>query len=204
MPNHCLNLLTVTGASSELATFCNYALQKDKSEEDDVPYITSCPDLHYLYPIPDDIEKADDPGILSNEEYHWKVDMWGTKWNTYSDAGLSVVRSKTTKRLIGIQCEFETAWAPPDGAIRVGSKRFPNLQFTLEYAEPGMMFKGVTLMQDGKEIFDHSEMECNDEEWESATYTRMEDKFSIGHIMALREDFNEDTMMRKTGMTEMF
>ena len=189
MPNHCSNLLTVTGAASELATFCNYALQKDADDS-----ISSCPDLHYLYPIPEGVTKADDPGILSTEEYNWRKDHWGTKWNTYSNVGLGMVRSDISNRLIGIQCSFETAWAPPTGAIRVGSVKFPNLNFTLEYAEAGVMFRGVAFYKNGKEYFDHIEDNLTDKEWESPDYTKMDDKNQIRHVEDMRRDINPDTI----------
>ncbi len=183
-------MLTVTGAASELATFCNYGLQKDGGA------ITSCPDLNYLYPIPGDVKRAKDRTILSDSEYKWKVDNWGTKWNTYSDVGISVLKSEVSNRLIAVQCEFETAWAPPVGAIRVGSSKFPNLNFTLEYAELGMMFKGVALYKNGKEYFDYTEMDLSQEEMESANYTRMEDDWQKAHITILKEDINPSTLTR--------
>ena len=190
LPNHCSNVLTVTGAASELATFCNYGLQKDGGA------ITSCPDLNYLYPIPGDVKRAEDRTILSDSEYKWKVDNWGTKWNTYSDVGLSIMRSEVSDRLIGIQCEFQTAWAPPVGAIQVGSKKFPSLNFTLEYAEPGVGFKGVALYKQGKKYFDYTEMECSEEEMDADTYLRMSDIVQIAHITALKEDINSSTLTR--------
>jgi hypothetical protein len=189
MPNHCSNALTVTGPSSDLATFCNYALQKDE----DIG-ISSCPDLHYLYPIPTTVEKDEDLSILAESEYKWRTDNWDTKWNTYSDEGLAVLRSETSNHLIGILCRFETAWSPPTGAIRVGSTRFPTLTFTLEYAEPGMFFKGVNVMKDGEDIVEHTEFECSDEEWESDTYLRMEDEAALAHIKSIREEFTDDRL----------
>ena len=165
-------------------------MQKDEGA------ITSCPDLNYLYPIPGEVHKDDDPGILSKSEYNWKVDNWGTKWNTYSDVGISVIRSELSYRLIVVQCEFETAWAPPVGAIRVGSNKFPNLNFTLEYAEPGMMFKGLALYKNGKEYFDYTEMNLSEKEMEADNYTRMEDGFSKSHITLLKEDINPSTLTR--------
>lgn len=190
LPNHCYNVLTVTGPASELATFCNYGLQKDEGS------ITSCPDLNYLHPIPGDITRDDDPGILSKSEYNWKVDNWGTKWNTYSDVGISVIRSEISNRLTAVQCEFETAWAPPEGAIRVGSNKFPNLNFTLEYAEPGMMFKGVALYKNGKEYFDYTEMNLSEKEMDDDNYTHMEDDSQREHITMLRKDINPSTLTR--------
>jgi hypothetical protein len=196
MPNHCYNVLSVTGASSELATFCNYGLQRERETASDSGSITSCPDLNYLYPIPGDVKRDEDRTILSKSEYNWKVENWGTKWNTYSDVGLSVMRSEVSNRLIGIQCEFETAWAPPVGAIQEGSKKFPSLNFTLEYAEPGMAFKGVALYKQGKEYFDYTEMECSEEEMTPDTYSRMTDSVQIAHITALKEDFNSSKLTR--------
>lgn len=191
LPNHCYNNLIITGAASELATFCNYGLQREDGS------ITSCPDLHYLYPVPGSVQKADKPEILSKSEYNWRTENWGTKWETYSDVGLDMIRSEVSNRLMAVQCGFETAWAPPVGAIRVGSAKFPNLNFTLEYAEPGLMFKGVALYKNGKEYFDYTEMNLSDEELETEgfPYTRMEDDFQIAHITSLKENINPSTLI---------
>ena len=189
MPNHCSNHLIVTGPSSDLATFCNYGLQKDADN-----LISSCPDLHYLYPIPNNVEKDEDLSILSNTEYKWRNDNWDTKWNTYSNEGLAVLRSETSNHLIGLLCEFETAWSPPIGGIRGGSTRFPTLTFTLEYVELGMAFKGVVVMKDGEDIFEYNEFDCSEEEMESPDYLRLEDGELKDHIELLREEFATDRL----------
>ena len=172
-----------------MATFCNYGLQKEEGS------ITSCPDLHYLYPVPGSVEKADKPEILSKPEWNWRVENWGTKWETYSDEGLKIIRSDISNRLIVVQCAFETAWAPPQGAIQVGSNKFPNLNFTLEYAEPGLMFKGVALYKNGKEYFDHCEENLSEKAMEVDDYTEMEDDWRKAHIRVLKEDINPSTLI---------
>ena len=202
MPNHCINLLTMTGSASELATFCNYALQKD----DEI--MSSCPDLHYLYPIPDNVVKDKDPQILSRTDYKWRVDNWDTKWNTYENAGLAVLRSNVSDRLLGVQCEFESAWSPPLGAIRVGSAKFPSLTFTLEFIEPGVAFRGVAVYKNGKEVFQHIEDDLTGKEWDivnedgfEATYRSMTDPFQVEHIKTLNQDFNMASVMRLPDFT---
>ena len=197
LPNHCLNVLSVTGAASEIATFINHGLQRDGLEES----ITSCPDLNFLYPIPASVEKADDPGILSTTEYNWKTENWGTKWNTYSDDGIHIRRSETTDRLLGVSVSFETAWAPAEGAIEVGSAKFPHLFFTYEYAEPGMMFKGVSVYQNGEVIFKLFEAGISDAELESDSYSEMDSEDQLEWMDSIRTILNPEKTTHLTSFT---
>lgn len=171
-----------------MLTFCKNALLKDADGS-----ITSCPDLHYLYPIPDDVVKDADKGILSDSEYSWRTDNWGTKWNTYSDNGVGYYTGGDVDgQIIGIGATFETAWSPPVEGILKGSKKFPHLMFYLEYAEMGVEFKGIAMMQDGELIFQHTEKPKTDAEWESMYYEGMTDPVQIAHIKALREDLDRN------------
>lgn len=197
IPNHCLNVMTVTGASSELATFINHGLIKEDTNPENT-IITSCPDLHYLYPIPNSVNKAEDPKILSKTEWNWRTENWGTKWNTYENNGAYVLRSETSNRLLALQVEFETAWGPPLGAIQIGSTKFPNLVFTCEYAEPGMMFKGFAVYSDGIVEIDHIEMNISDDELESEKYTKLSDEVWVDYIADLKAKINLETTMSIT------
>ena len=69
--------------------------------------------------------------------YSWNVANWGTKWDLSRDAiecdhfdGCS------------FECEFETAWSPAEGIFYELKERFPDVDVTWFYDEPGMMVAG--------------------------------------------------------------
>jgi hypothetical protein len=62
-----------------------------------------------------------------------RVEQWGTKWIGYS---VSIGESNI---------EFLTAWSPPVPIIRKLAELHKDLVFTLDYAEPGMMFRGTAV-----------------------------------------------------------
>jgi hypothetical protein len=64
-------------------------------------------------------------------DWHEKrIEKWGTKWIGYD---LSIGES---------QIDFFTAWSPPVPIVKKLAELHKDIVFTLEYAEPGMMFRG--------------------------------------------------------------
>lgn len=55
--------------------------------------------------------------------YSWSIDKWGTKWNAYStdDNGDEII--------------FQTAWSCPEGVIVALSQKYPEVEFTVRYAD---------------------------------------------------------------------
>jgi hypothetical protein len=64
--------------------------------------------------------------------YNWSCDMWGTKWNAYSQS-IDTVSNERLDTVIVI--EFDTAWASPDPVIQALAEMFPTLRFNLSYAD---------------------------------------------------------------------
>jgi hypothetical protein len=62
--------------------------------------------------------------------YEKRLEQWGTEWIGYD---VSVGESSI---------DFYTAWIPPVPIIKKLAELHHELVFTLEYAEPGMMFRG--------------------------------------------------------------
>ena len=152
MPNWCMNELLVTGPNSKLTEFLTKA-----SKSEDKPLC-----LEKLYPEPPDVEtlKSESEGCFvlktaaalapDNEIdwerdgwYYWRQANWGTKWDTDGD---TVVRSSEETAVYS----FQTAWGPPIEAFMKVSKDFPDLEFVLDYWEPGNCFAGMTHLCDGK------------------------------------------------------
>tara|TARA_Y100000401_G_scaffold108354_1_gene103552 strand:+ start:3162 stop:3557 length:396 start_codon:yes stop_codon:yes gene_type:complete len=69
------------------------------------------------------------------------AEWWGTKWDI--DAMVEDYCA------LWIQYKFDSAWSPPREAVLAASKRFPTLEFTLRYEEPGMQFIGAFLCKGG-------------------------------------------------------
>ena len=130
MPNWCENNLDVYGKKKLLEKF----IRENKDEDTDLS-------LQKLRPIDGEI----DCGTAS--------DLWGTKWDV--EAGLDGDPEDEW-----IRYGFDSAWAPPIEAIVDGSRKYPKLEFTLHYREPGMAFAGVLLAKNGK-IIKRQELEWN-------------------------------------------
>lgn len=74
--------------------------------------------------------------------YGWSIEYWGTKWNAVNSFILENFG----------QWKFETAWAAPIPVIRTLSMIFPDVTFTLEYADEDIGNNcGVIEFKDGTE-----------------------------------------------------
>jgi len=67
--------------------------------------------------------------------YDWRVENWGTKWELDEDVQVSDDGEY-------IKYDFETAWAPPEGIYHAIREKFPDLEVSWFYDEPGMEFAG--------------------------------------------------------------
>jgi len=122
MPNNIKNILKIEGPE-HLVSLC----LKNISSKD--PKANNCHiDFNNIVPIPPNIFLGD---LSSKEEdlfgkencwYRWKIENWGTKWNSYNN-------SLKENTLI-----FQTAWSPPISVIAKLAKYFPKLIFNLSYA----------------------------------------------------------------------
>ncbi len=90
--------------------------------------------------------------------YDWNVANWGTKWDVDSE---TKEQSDTVAAFA-----FDSAWAPPTKAIAAISKLYPDLKFTLEYFEGGMMFCGIATAEAG-ELDDDCTEDTNSDLWET-------------------------------------
>ena len=73
--------------------------------------------------------------------YSWSCDKWGTKWNSSN----SFVQDDIL--------EFETAWSNPHPVLLELSKKYPDIKFTIEFADEDIGSNcGRYILQDGQEI----------------------------------------------------
>lgn len=154
MPNWCENQLKISGGKEEVERFQQqvkgrravYALSEAEKkmyetvgkaftqETEEATYNFT---FHSLVPIPTEVLNAGyDPA-----GYNWQNRHWGTKWDV---SGAEVMENEDLTYV------FSTAWAPPEPWVRTVSAQFPNLTFELAYFEPGMMFAGYVVYQEGE------------------------------------------------------
>jgi len=68
--------------------------------------------------------------------YDWSISYWGTKWNTYENSWF-------TDENTGVQClYFQTAWAPPEPALRELAIKLGKI-LRVSYMDEGYAFFGV-------------------------------------------------------------
>lgn len=138
MPNHISNRISFKSFDEE-----NGWEQEEKAFEDAQALMKtdgSLFDFNVLLPYPAHFKAADDAYFEARKQpdfnwatapkdgynsggYEWCCENWGTKWNAYD---------------IGFDYEailFNTAWSTPKPIFAELSKRFPELQLEVEYAD---------------------------------------------------------------------
>tara|TARA_B100000965_G_scaffold400741_1_gene423208 strand:- start:290 stop:748 length:459 start_codon:yes stop_codon:yes gene_type:complete len=83
--------------------------------------------FHRTYDFPD--------GTNDDRWYSWNVANWGTKWEV-ADVECDHFDE------CSFECEFETAWSPPEGIFYALRDLFPDVDVSWFYDEPGMQFAG--------------------------------------------------------------
>ena len=83
--------------------------------------------IHTTYDFPD--------GKNDDRWYDWNIFNWGTKWEV---SGVECDHWDGNS----FECEFETAWSPPEGIYYASRQLFPDVDVSWFYDEPGMMVAG--------------------------------------------------------------
>jgi len=144
MPNWCLNHLHVSGPTEDLKRFKAQAVgvppwSSASQEEIEKPNPLN---FHSLRPIPPEVLAMD----YHDTGYNWEVANWGCKWG-------AVETELIEQRNGGLVYEFGSAWSPPVQLLTHLGPQWPELNFLLEYEEPGMGFQGVCKVH-GDEVED--------------------------------------------------
>lgn len=143
MPNWCQNKLEITFAAER-----NEALHQALFSTNEVGRVEL--NFHNLIPMPAEL----DVGLVyGNREqleqqyqhnidhygykdwYDWCIANWGCKWNASS----TVIFDECEEH---ISLYFDSAWTPPETWFKVLCEKFPDVDFTLSYYEPGCWFAG--------------------------------------------------------------
>ena len=169
MPNHVTNILTISGPSDLVA--------KVKSEissiyKEDGEQIHLYIDFHKIAPLPEELKGTTSPTrIISQEDYDkqeargitqemskrftkeygydnwydWQRNAWGTKWNAYSQNDME-----------NGDIKFETAWSTPFNLILLLSKKYPEAEFKVQFADEDFGHNvGEYVCKAGEEIDEH-------------------------------------------------
>jgi hypothetical protein len=175
MPNWCSNELIVVGKYNKLKEFVLNGIDDDNG--------SWC--LSKYRPMPEELATTTKPSKLSDEEktelvnkygysdwYDWNMANLGCKWDCSTDMSISEddIRESTNSNS-SISLYFESPWGPPDEWMRFITNEYPELEFVLDYEEPGMMFGGYIACSDGDFSQEEDEMEMRDEDGNPVTWS---------------------------------
>lgn len=114
MPNWCDNKLEICGSDADVDKF-----MKENMEDGKLSFAKAVPEPEYEGRM----------GWNNN----WRIENWGTKWEP--DMRHDYKEGDNT-------LYFDTAWSPPDIWLETVANKYPNLCFSLRYAEGGCDFSG--------------------------------------------------------------
>ena len=154
MPNHCDNTLTIKGNFEHRREFVDKNRgfsYNDKMKEREYSDLS----FHASVPVP---KKHINPPKKGKGDgwYNWCINNWGTKWECWEE--------HCSHDPIGTSYCFTTAWSPPVEWVRKVSRKFPHLEFQVEWAEEGG--EGGYFMYQGGDLFYDNMM--TEEQWKKA------------------------------------
>ncbi len=169
MPNWCSNQFTVTGSHEALADFVDRAFglpavypPREYDTEKNTPCTTKYLCFNATVPTPQEIIDIgfDGRGVVDITKfyagdytgpldgYHWNLHNWGTKWDIYAD-NIDPESMGWDEDCEELGMYFLTAWSPPIAWVERLATLFPELNFHLEYEEPGCYFAGEVTVEEG-------------------------------------------------------
>ncbi len=77
--------------------------------------------------------------------YDWRIAKWGCKWDIDSE-----MNDDTDCKHPSVTYNFDTAWAPPSEFLMNICERYPLLNFSLSFSEPGGDFEGELEIEAGE------------------------------------------------------
>lgn len=167
MPNWCENRLTISGAKQGLKIFREYARKDEELLCFDVfvPYPEEFKNKDRIAQAFDDMRDAITDAIVAGAVSNERILLRLSKAAKMSQ-GLYARDGFNSGGHEWCSKHWGTKWSPPLPVVVAMGKMFPALRFELEYAEPGMAFRGNLIMEDGKitENICENYNPCDDEE----------------------------------------
>lgn len=155
MPNWCKNNLRIKDNGEKILEFLEYV----KNEKGEFTMSKAVPMPKELEgttsPTPDTVPKEEQDRL--NEKYgatnwyDWRCNNWGVKWDASE--------SRFWKDGDDWMISFQTPWGPPCEFMKKISTKFPNMTFTLQFADEGygQYPLGQATYIDGREYLDGPE-----------------------------------------------
>ena len=140
MPNHCYNKVTISVGDADGQNL-KVLVDTLKSEENQTDF-----DFNAILPMPPELDnvgwsEAEEMNDIikarykkehgSDNWYDWRVNNWGTKWNSYS----CEIQEQEDDYVV---YTFDTAWGPPTGVIEALREQCPDFSISAFFDEPGM------------------------------------------------------------------
>ena len=144
MPNHCFNKISISEGNADGQSL-QVLIESLKSEENQTDF-----DFNAILPMPPELEnvswsEAEEMNDIIKAKYKkefgsinwydWRVDKWGTKWNSYN---CEIVEHEDDY----VVYTFDTAWGPPTGVIEALREQCPDFHVSAFFDEPGMEVGG--------------------------------------------------------------
>lgn len=143
MPNWCNNNISIVGPKAKVDKLIDSAKKGEF--------------VNALHPMPkqlEDTQSTSDKDVMKkqpvvegyNNWYDWRVDNWGTKWDVDIYEGSIQEQEELFGKDDGdkkVDFGFDSAWAPPLGAIEHYLTNNDDVSIRLVYYEPGCDFMGV-------------------------------------------------------------
>ena len=180
MPNHCSNILTVTTSNNTIEPIQKFYAENLETGNDKEDISFSHLSFGKNVPIPEE---------KKNDWYNWNCQNWGTKWDAY-DVDIDDNNDIFTYY-------FNTAWSPPTSWLNEVASKYPNLDFTLEYSEPGCDFGGKMNFINGEITLDES-YNLSEYNWEKVDKSLMEEVINE-HLNST--DYDSETDMYEIAET---
>lgn len=153
MANHTYCNLRIYGEPEELQAF----YEENKGEDRALDFFKATP------PVPEGENKNS-----------WHVDQWGTKWNACdSEHDFYSVPDEDDETFVRhyLHYRFYTAWCEPYGWFKLAAKKYPHLEFTMEFEDEAWLHCGEHEAFNG--VVDYNKYEYGDPEFEER-YKRFE------------------------------
>ena len=159
MPNWCENRVNIFGSKENLEKFKKECMSKSEKDweyldfakvipEPDyktTPVAETFPEIHASFAKTEEekqVRLKNEPTIREDAWWDWRIQNWGTKWNI---DGQNVVEVDDDDEL---ELCFDTAWSPPHLIYEAIVKKYPDLQVSWFYHEPGQHIAGYLGTED--------------------------------------------------------
>jgi len=129
MPNHVSNTILVGGTEKEVQAVIEFMKADDGMSDFDFNQLIPRPkslDITAGTHLSEDEKRSEQINIElygAKNWYDWSITNWGTKWNAYD------------VHIEGDIISFDTAWSHPFPVIQALCEKFPDVTFSVEYAD---------------------------------------------------------------------